>query len=133
MRYAVFSSQAAKALCFLLSPSSAHSGLAFTDESPKGMVSGKGQFRGIEDKSPNPPGVAHSNFLLTLGLYPVFVSLPLKTSHKLPSCLWPELTERNKTESLRQLAKEYGVSHECVRRALVCANKRTPIWTMWPG
>ena len=75
----------------------------------------------VEIGGSNPPGVADSNFLLTLGLYPVFVSLPFRTNHKLPSFVWPELSERHKTESLRELAKEYGVSHEAVRRALVAA------------
>jgi len=37
---------------------------------------------------------------------------------KLPSRLVPELTERHRTQSLRQLANEYGVSHETVRRAI---------------
>ena len=31
---------------------------------------------------------------------------------------WPELVEKCKTGSLRQLAKEYGVSREAVRRTL---------------
>jgi hypothetical protein len=71
--------------------------------------------------------------LLTLGLYPVSVSLPLKTSHKLPSCLWSELTERNKSKSLRSLAREYGVSHEAVRRALACAKKGMRMRWLWSG
>jgi len=62
--------------------------------------------------------------LLTMGLYPVFVWLPLKTTHRLSPSLWPELAERHKTESLRQLAEEYGVSHEAVRRALRTAVDR---------
>jgi len=33
----------------------------------------------------------------------------------------PEILERHKTESLRSIAKEYGVSHETVRRALAAA------------
>jgi len=66
----------------------------------------------------NPPGVANSNFLLALGLYPVFASLPLKTNHKLPSSLWAELTQRHGKESLRSLAEEYGVSHEAIRQTL---------------
>jgi hypothetical protein len=69
--------------------------------------------------NPNPPGVAHSNSLLTLGLYPVFVSLPEKRHHKLAPSLWQGLAEQHKAKSLRCLAKEYGVSHEAVRRALV--------------
>jgi len=31
--------------------------------------------------------------LLTRGLYPVFVLLPLETEHKLPSSPWLELAE----------------------------------------
>lgn len=31
---------------------------------------------------------------------------------------WPEILERGKTKSLRQIAKEYGVSHEAIRRTL---------------
>jgi len=65
--------------------------------------------------------------LLTLGLYPVFISLPLKTNHKLPSSLWRELAERHGTESLRQLAKEYGVSHEAVRRTLAVIKPQTKL------
>jgi len=65
--------------------------------------------------------------LLTLGLYPVFVSLPLQTNHKLSPSLWPELAERNKTESLRQLAKEYGVSHEAIRRTLAVIRPQTKL------
>ena len=78
----------------------------------------------LEIGGSNPLGVADSNFLLTLGLYPVFVSLPLKTNHKLPSSLWPELAQRHGKESLRELAEEYGVSHESVRRALVLAKDK---------
>jgi hypothetical protein len=37
---------------------------------------------------------------------------------KLPSRLVPELTERHRTQSLRQLANQYGVSHETVRYAI---------------
>jgi DNA modification methylase len=42
---------------------------------------------------------------LTLGLYPVFVSLPLRTNHKLQPSIWLDIVERHKTESLRELAK----------------------------
>jgi len=65
--------------------------------------------------------------LLTLGLYPVFVSLPFRTTHKLPSFLWPELAERHETESLRELAKEYGVSHEAIRRTLAVIRPQTKL------
>jgi len=55
---------------------------------------------------------------LTLGLYPVFASNHTKTNLKLPASVWPDLIEHHKTKSLRQLAKEYGVSYETVRRTL---------------
>ena len=66
----------------------------------------------------NPIGVAYSNFLLTLGLYPVIAAVPQKTNHKIPQHLWPEIAKERKTKSLRQLAKSYGVSHEAARRTL---------------
>jgi len=31
---------------------------------------------------------------------------------------WPEVVEKCRSRSLRQVAKEYGVSHEAVRRTL---------------
>jgi len=64
---------------------------------------------------------------LTLGLYPVFVSFPLQTNHKLSPSLWPELAERHRTESLRQLAKEYGVSREAIRRTLAVIKPQTKL------
>jgi len=69
--------------------------------------------------TPTPIGVADSNFLLTLGLYPVYASIPTKTNHKVPTSVWPVIMERHKTQSLRQLGKEYNVSHESVRRAIL--------------
>jgi len=62
--------------------------------------------------------------LLTLGLYPVFVSLPEESHHKLAPSLWQGLAEQHKAKSLRCLAKEYGVSHEAVRRALVAQTSK---------
>ena len=35
-----------------------------------------------------------------------------------PPSLWPELAELANTQSLRQLARHFGTSHEAVRRAL---------------
>ena len=65
---------------------------------------------------------------LELGLYPVQAPAQLLTSWrgKLPSYLWCEVSERRKTKSLRQLAKEYGVSHEAVRRALAAQKSKLP-------
>jgi len=56
--------------------------------------------------------------LLTLGLYPVFTDIPTNTHSRIPRDLRPELIKRYQTESLRSLAKKYGVSHEAVRRAI---------------
>jgi len=58
-----------------------------------------------------------------IGLFPVYTPavLAARSRGKLPGPLWPAFTERHKTESLRQIAKEYGVSHEAVRRAIARA------------
>jgi Zn-dependent peptidase ImmA (M78 family) len=60
---------------------------------------------------------------LEIGLFPVYTSaiLMVRSKGKLPSPLWPELTRRHEIESLRQLANEYGVSHEAIRRAIARA------------
>jgi len=54
-----------------------------------------------------------------LGLYPIIVFSPIDVKTKLKPSLWPELVAQHKTKSLHQLAKEYGISHEAVRRALL--------------
>ena len=36
----------------------------------------------------------------------------------IPPRLWKKLTEQRNCKSLRSLAKEYGISHETVRRTL---------------
>jgi len=59
------------------------------------------------------------------GLYPLFLAPQINSRHKLPLYLWGELAERHKTESLRQLGKEHGVSHESLRRALASAKNNT--------
>ena len=56
---------------------------------------------------------------MTVGLYPVFVDLSPESHHRLTPCLWPELEEQHKVGSLRSLAREYSVSHEAGRRALL--------------
>ena len=53
-----------------------------------------------------------------VGLYPIYVAPRINSRHKLPVSLWPEIAERRKSQSLRQLARGYGVSHEAVRRVL---------------
>ena len=53
--------------------------------------------------------------------YQVYASPPSPINSKLPPILLGELIERRKTHSLRQLAREYGVSHETVRKALTAS------------
>jgi len=54
------------------------------------------------------------------GLYPIQAprALYLSWRGKLPVYLWSEIKEQRETRALRQIAREYGVSHESVRRAL---------------
>ena len=54
--------------------------------------------------------------------YQVYASPPSPINSKLPPILLGELIERRKTHSLRQLAREYSVSHEGVRLALLRAD-----------
>ena len=61
---------------------------------------------------------------LEVGLFPVIVSVPFRRGHNLPPSVWSKLAERHRTQSLRQLAKEYGVSHEAIRRTLAAAQPR---------
>lgn len=58
-----------------------------------------------------------------IGLFPVHIPsvIGVGPRGKVPSLLWSELAERHNTQSLRQLAKEYGVSHEAIRRAIARA------------
>lgn len=67
------------------------------------------------------PRGALSSYLqdLEIDLFPVIVSVPFRSGHKLLPSIWPEVAEQHKTESLRELAKEYGVSHEAVRRTIM--------------
>lgn len=60
---------------------------------------------------------------MTLGLYPVLITLPQKANHKLPPSIWPELLDERQSKSLRQLAAQYDVSHEAVRQTLLAAQK----------
>ena len=64
---------------------------------------------------------------LEISLFPVYTPaiLVVKSKRKLPSSLWPELAEQHKTKSLRQLANEYGVSYESVRRTIARAKSTT--------
>jgi len=58
---------------------------------------------------------------LAEGLYPVYVSSIIEWRGKLQPAQWPQLMEKSRTKSLRQVAREYGVSHESIRRILNAA------------
>ncbi len=55
---------------------------------------------------------------LTEGLYPIWVVPCVATRHKIPQAKWQELVEKLNTRSLRRVAREYGISHEAMRRML---------------
>jgi hypothetical protein len=44
--------------------------------------------------------------------------------YRLPPELWPEIQQRAKHQSLRQLGAEYGVSHEAIRRIVKMGSAR---------
>jgi hypothetical protein len=60
---------------------------------------------------------------LKAGFYPVQAPhiLYMNWRGKLMPSTWPEVVEQHKVKGLRSLAKEYGVSHGSVRRALKTA------------
>lgn len=68
---------------------------------------------------------------LKLGLFPVTGPIQLLFAHrwkgKLPASNLPQLIEQYKTKGLRTLAKEYGVSHETIRRMLLKEHLRLPL------
>jgi len=68
------------------------------------------------DSNPSVQYVAYSVEVLSPQGQQVIVS-----RHKLPLQSWPKVAEQHRTQSLRQLAKKYGVSHESIRRALASA------------
>jgi hypothetical protein len=47
-----------------------------------------------------------------------------RRTHRLLPDLWPKIQQRAKQESLRHLAKEYGVSHEAIRRIVNMKGER---------
>jgi hypothetical protein len=65
--------------------------------------------------------------LLAIGLYPVRIMPAVKPRCKLPPSLLAELVEKRKVGSLRQLAREYSVSHETMRRMLQGIGKLDPV------
>jgi len=60
---------------------------------------------------------------LETGYYPVLAPAELLVNWrgKLPVSMWTKAVKLHQTKSLRELAKEFDVSHESVRRAIVLA------------
>ena len=73
----------------------------------------------------DPGGIRDLKQYLHSGFYPVYAPPVLFVTWrgKLPAVQWSGITNLHKTRSLRSLAKEYGVSHEAVRRILAVANR----------
>ncbi len=62
------------------------------------------------------PHVQYIAYLVEV-LCPASNQLP-KWTRKIDPSLWSELVDKCKDWSLRQVAKEYGISHEAVRRTI---------------
>jgi hypothetical protein len=73
----------------------------------------------------DPGGLRGVMQYLNAGFYPVQAPhrLFMNRRGKLKPSTWSEVVEQHKVKSLRSLAKEYGVSHEAVRRVLRWANE----------
>jgi len=87
--------------------------------------------------SGDPDGVRGRGFkhLRSLGLYPIDEAVAPKLPHKIAQSEWPQLVEASKSKTLRELADDFGVSHEAVRRTLLRANgernhKRAVGWAL---
>jgi hypothetical protein len=57
------------------------------------------------------------------GLYPVCVTPPNSSHYKIPESLWSNLVIQSEKKSLRCLSREFGVSHESIRRTLLGINR----------
>ncbi|UCG84229.1 MAG: hypothetical protein JSW38_05295 [Dehalococcoidia bacterium] len=47
----------------------------------------------------------------------------MTSNHKLPQELWPDILEESKAKTYRELADDYGVSYEAIRRVLNAASE----------
>ena len=61
-----------------------------------------------------------ANSIFELGLYPVLALEQEEPGNnfKIPYGEWPQVIEHSKVKSLRSIARDYGVSHEAIRRVL---------------
>ena len=56
--------------------------------------------------------------LLSDDTFPVDAPIATRTPHKIPQEIWPDIVELSKTNSYCQIAEEYGVSREAIRRTI---------------
>ena len=60
--------------------------------------------------------------ILSDDMFRVDAPITIRTTHKLCRDLWPEIVEQSKVKTYRQLADEYDVSYEAIRRVLNAAS-----------
>ena len=53
--------------------------------------------------------------------FPVDAPITIRTTHKLSQEFWPDIVEQSKVKTYRELADEYEVSYEAIRRVLNAA------------
>jgi Mor family transcriptional regulator len=56
--------------------------------------------------------------ILDINMFPVDVPVALRTNHKISQELWPEVVEQSEVKTYRELANEYEVSYEAIRRVI---------------
>ena len=62
--------------------------------------------------------------ILSDDTFPVDAPIAIRTTHKVHQDLWPEVIEQSKIKTYRELADEYEVSYEAIRRVLNAAPSR---------
>ena len=60
--------------------------------------------------------------ILSSDTFPVDAPIAFRATHKIPQELWPEVVEQIKVKTYRELADEYGVSYEAIRRVINAAS-----------
>jgi len=56
--------------------------------------------------------------ILDINVFPVDAPIAFRTTHKIPKEFWPEIAEQSKGKTYRELADEYEVSYEAIRRVI---------------
>ena len=74
----------------------------------------------------DPDGVRGSMQYLFSGFFPIHAPTDITVvwNGKVQPELWPEIVEKSKIKTYRELADEYDVSYEAIRRVLTTASSR---------